>query len=694
MRTLVAVGAAAAGTALAYAIPRGGFIVLGLGLGLAVLWATAVVRRRSPVPPAAVLAAASLPFVSLGRTARPLVLPLLTVLAVGTVQMSWAIQVLAGTAVVVLAWFAVIHPELRWLAKMLADAERAADSLHVTIGKHLVWLVVLTLSAIPLWREAASTAEFFGMIGGPAAFLLVLGLVLWAAALALRLIGHATSYLRVVFAVVLGLCVVRLAMAGGLIPGDDAVTDAAPGLLAVGAGALLALSVGEAGCAAVLLWAPKSRPGPLLAAVRAVSRKRWGGGSQLRLRSSKNAGRIAPLRAAREYGLTAAVAASLALLAATVIGLLATAGGGRDLNRPGHLARGSVGPAPPRSDRELAAMYAPVLALTGDERWSPVRVDAYVKRAVLDGKPVPGGRPAALPPSCADAVATPCHRLTIKCSTGHQPCAQSDLAARSVGLHSVEIHRPPEGATYVRVLRRARPATDGSPDPFAPWTRGNTGLAGLSTLIQYWYFYYYDEWEAPAFAGLLTQRHESDWEAVTIGLTDARPLFVGYSEHCSGRWVRWPDVEVSSSPGVGGPTHPLVAVARGSHANYPEADQERSPDWTRCAGAPAGLTTLVSYASNIRDKTEYAWLWQQPPAGLRLVDARTPPMSYRGSWGQYDETNLSNFRSIRVGGLGHGPLSPPLQTLWHHPLEKILCNYGGPAHFTPRGCPPGAAGSS
>ena len=32
------------------------------------------------------------------------------------------------------------------------------------------------------------------------------------------------------------------------------------------------------------------------------------------------------------------------------------------------------------------------------------------------------------------------------------------------------------------------------------------------------------------------QHHEGDWEAVTVGLSADRPLFVDWSAHCAGEW--------------------------------------------------------------------------------------------------------------------------------------------------------------
>jgi hypothetical protein len=33
---------------------------------------------------------------------------------------------------------------------------------------------------------------------------------------------------------------------------------------------------------------------------------------------------------------------------------------------------------------------------------------------------------------------------------------------------------------------------------------------------------------APVLGGRIVQRHEGDWEAVTVGLSDAKPLFVAF----------------------------------------------------------------------------------------------------------------------------------------------------------------------
>ena len=173
--------------------------------------------------------------------------------------------------------------------------------------------------------------------------------------------------------------------------------------------------------------------------------------------------------------------------------------------------------APAANDLDLARRYAPVLVFTAGERWTPVRVDPYVARAKLSG---PAGTPAKL--TDYDAVSScpqsrpHCYTLSIECPSGSEerahPVRRTPTALDQKSLHE-------EGAVYVRVVDRdALPLAQRK----AIFADGGPFGERLTKLIQYWYFYEYDEWEAPVFAGLLTQRHEGDWEAVTLGLEDDR----------------------------------------------------------------------------------------------------------------------------------------------------------------------------
>jgi hypothetical protein len=582
------------------------------------------------------------PLASLLRTVRPLLLPLLVVIAVGTVKLSIPIQLIAGLLLVLVSWRLVVAPEARKSGVKLSWRLRlvAGVAIFSAIAVALGALAVLLTRG--LWTEKA----YFETIGDLASGLLLLAVLLWVSAFAFRLFSFATTPLRALLAFNIGLALTIAAMAVGVLPGDPALVDARPSLIVLFAGIALALL-----------------------AVETVRSAIAGEGRKVRRGITSHAA---------EIGFGAAAVSALALAVATGYGMVDAAEKGQLLNPPEEeiVGIGSLPPVAVSGDggMELARRYAPVLVFTEDERWAPIRVDSYVAGAKLSG---PRGTPpgvdslaelAALP-ACPKSAKRACYALSIECESGGDPCSQARL-------------RPPgrlyrDGAAYIRVLEK--PAAPGAP-PGVFVDRGpyRDRLAGL---IQYWYFYRYNEWRAPVFAGLLTQRHEADWEAVTIGLdAGRRPLFVANSAHCAGSWSPWREVEASTL--LSGPrVHPLVAVAEGSHANYPDPEEKRAPDWTSCQDLPDGITTAISYASNIRDRTEYGWLWFPRADGWIKVTKKTPPMSFPGLWGDQGGITLRNFKSNPIGGPEDAPATPTLQALWRRPVATIFCG-----RFRPREC--------
>jgi lysophospholipase L1-like esterase len=622
-------------------------LLLGLAAGALLL---IVSRERTPTPRR--IAGALKPLVSLAKTARPLLLPLLVVIAVGTVKFSPVVQVLAGAILLVLAWRLIVAPEAKkseveW-GRRLAGKIALLSAIAIGLG------AVVVFAARRVWDDN----PYLQAIGDLASGLLLVAVVLWTFAFALRLFSFATTRVRAVLALAIGLALLILAMAVGVLPGKPAVHDAWPQLFTV-----------FAGCALVLLASDmvlSARAGEGESRGKPTS-KAAGGGKKKPLTS-----RVA------ELGFIAAAAAAVILAVSTGYGLIDAAEQGQPLNPPEDESAEAQALAPAATaddgNLELAKKYAPVLAFTKDERWAPIPVDSYVANATLSGPPGTPRKVSSLDElkACPLSAESWCYTLSIECESGDMPCAHG--SPHTPG----RLYR--DGAVYVRVLNKGElPATEPQ-DVFAEL---GPYRAKLTTLIQYWYFYYYDEWEAPVFAGLLTQRHEADWEAVTLGLDgNRRPLFVADSAHCAGSWRPWKKIEASTL--LPGPRiHPLVAAAEGSHANYADPNQRRSPDWASCAGAPAGITTALSYASNIRDKTEYGWLWYPPADADAWILARPdePPMSFKGSWGADDRTTLRNFRSNPLGDPGHGPLSPPLQALWREPVKLIFCG-----KYTPRTC--------
>ena len=97
---------------------------------------------------------------------------------------------------------------------------------------------------------------------------------------------------------------------------------------------------------------------------------------------------------------------------------------------------------------------------------------------------------------------------------------------------------------------------------------GRVVPSGDYTYLQYWFFYVYNNWE---------NEHESDWEMITVELDkDMIPQRVGYSQHTKvpsiwkgGEVVPWEKVEENG--------HPVVYVAKGSHASYPTSGSTNVP---------------------------------------------------------------------------------------------------------------------
>jgi hypothetical protein len=198
---------------------------------------------------------------------------------------------------------------------------------------------------------------------------------------------------------------------------------------------------------------------------------------------------------------------------------------------------------------------------------------------------------------------------------------------------------------------------------------GRAARTGDSIVLQYWYFYPDDVWSyeyRPS--DFVWQAHEGDWEVVNVVLgPDRAPVEVGYSQHCAGQRRAWASVQRI------GETHPVVHVARGSHANYftpgvhfiapaciPPAAQNvlrimglgpNVPDWHfpgRVSG-PAGTggdTTLMKVAS---DDTE-GWL------------------AFPGTWGE-----IQTFHSplTLTVPFGTSPVGPAFHRVWDEPLPTL-----------------------
>ena len=608
------------------------------------------------------------PLLDLGGTVLPLLFPAVVAAVVGIYLLPAPVQLALIPLVILATWFGLLRPWLGQSVDAVVAAVQWFTPRRALVHFLIAALVVAVIVAVVVAASDLSPHDLNPVQhrAGAASTILAVAFIGWMLAMLLRLVGFGNSLIRLLIALVAIPLLYRGATYAGLIGGYDRLAGhwwAEPGLLAAVLAGLLAIAV-VAQIVEMIVHPEVPEKG----------------------------------RFASRWGLPDGLAATLSglgfvivLLAGIGIGIAALEGVREeaDYQRQGDALPAGVAPGQPppgewpkdipldpQNDLRLAAQYSPVLQMTKGERWAPESVDEYVRRAYLirsNGKARTNLDPSKLGRyRCKPLDKPPCFTLTVsqvdkhgtvtdECSSGSLPCARPITHREG---------RRYQGAAYFRVLRLGRKPPDKSPNAFRDVGHYFRPGQQPSTLIQYWFFYPYDEWSRPVLTGQLTQRHEADWEAVTVGLSGTGPIFVAYSAHCGSTELAWGKTRAAADQDTD--LHPLVAVAEGSHANYARAHDSRAPDWAACAHGPEGVTKLISYASNIRDETGDAWTWT--PSELLPADQRFEPMNFPGTWGLRDITNLKNQRSQPLGTPGPGPATPSLQDLWQNPLKKIFCH--------------------
>ena len=590
---------------------------------------------------------------SLGRALTPVIVPLLFVAAFASAYYSLWVQVAAGATAVFLClylWFSdgrigldraqagdwaqrVSHrPAMtaqRAAARVIPNALPAQLVRRVWIRRSVKVLgVVLALVAI------AGVVEAFGT-----RWTIRLAAIGFLVLIAARLVGYATWWVRILVVVTIGLLGYRVAAFVGFAPGNGPVSEG--WLFSLSFAIPLGLLVALLGLEAFLLH---NKPPP--------DQTNW----QQLLR-------------------TVGFATSFAVAGLLLFGMAAghrVITEGTNAFRLAYDASPTVDAEPLRGatfKERLAWTYAPMLRLHHDEEFPPGSADDYRDHATTTEVACRRGqRPPCLQLSCPDC-ATPRPSSTNAADTSAAQGAKTETDWHDEGV-----------VFYARVLEG---------DELASWPG-----VDLALLVQYWIFYDYDLWDAETALGTLTQKHDADWEFVAIGLKSAtEPLFLALSAHCGGQLVPWnqrlavlADVPVPESKAVRivlpkGPikqrrnpsaTHPLVAVARGSHANYADDSRERPPDWGSCMKLPSKALGPLVYAASVRDETE-------PVDGtgelvqatdIRIVTRATAPFDLRGAWG----TETIEFGQRTWSGRP-GPRSPPLQTgSWDGLIRSLLCD--------------------
>jgi hypothetical protein len=635
------------------------------------------------------------------RELAPLLLPLVIVLLFMSRGLSVTVQLALGPLLLALAWLIVAADVVAAyfvvvrLPRIVRWAASSGEGRRVL--RNAVVVVVFGLLVIVLFNRAIDRLHVYGVAGdleGGTAQVIVFALGLWLVAFILCAFGAGTTKTRFLISSALVLVVLRFAAAAGLIPGWDGFWSRLGGdTLWLILGLLLPLAFGIAE-------------------------------SVVARRDGRHVNAIVPplLNEVAGYGgFVAALTSALLLAGATGWAIVET--NAATVDQPANQAGTPIRPADsatPSSifsgshNRErlvaLAARFGPILDLSRSENYGPESVADFLARntlsliattsisktgAAYEALTVPvwaeretkagtGGQPDDPPKpeqqlvpraGVDDLTAKTCRGrggCTLACPDPTRFCVQRQTAPAEPPAAGTDF-----GVAYSHIIANGgRPLTGPSPWKDQP---GEQPIA----VVEYWLFYPYDYSETFTPLGILTQQHESDWEFVAVGLAPTHPLFVAYSAHCGGTWADWNDayVDAPDQPTATSSTHPLVAVATGSHANYRDGKQARPPDWSSCKGNISGETTwALSYAASIRDRTEHGGSWIDTPA-VDLVDGEPhSPVYFNGYWGRSDVTRLRNLRPDLppIYRANHGPTSPPAHASWSHPLTTIFCS----SHWT------------
>lgn len=241
----------------------------------------------------------------------------------------------------------------------------------------------------------------------------------------------------------------------------------------------------------------------------------------------------------------------------------------------------ALGPRPAASAVQLAAKYAPVLRLASREPYRPLRLEDYLTKTVLrSGSPPHGTLEQAQPTLFSLPVTSAPTYLDIR-------SAEPNLhASRYPGIEQqLELARP-RPTVYFHLADQP--------------TQGRVA-------IEYWLLYLYNDFY---------DQHEADWEGVTVLLENGAPLGATYSQHQGRMWIAWSALPTTA-------THPIVYVARGSHAEYPKAGRYSIRVCWTLYGRHCSTTPRVDDAEGGGSTLAPAAYTLQPFAGT----------GYTGSWG-------------------------------------------------------------
>jgi hypothetical protein len=159
--------------------------------------------------------------------------------------------------------------------------------------------------------------------------------------------------------------------------------------------------------------------------------------------------------------------------------------------------------------------------------------------------------------------------------------------------------------------------------------------SGTDTIIQYWMYYAFNNGEL--------NQHEGDWEMVQVVLSNGNPSWVAYSQHHSGQWATWDQVEKDGN-------NIKVYVARGAHANYLRSYSGKLGIASDIVGDNGEVLKSGDYT--LADLDDQDWL------------------DFAGRWGEIGQGSAEEAASSSILGRAgpHGPQFREDGKMWDDPV--------------------------
>lgn len=272
--------------------------------------------------------------------------------------------------------------------------------------------------------------------------------------------------------------------------------------------------------------------------------------------------------------------------------------------------------------------FAPLLVLQDGERYGLAHPDAFIADASL--------RWSRLGPN-----ATVMEGRQIDAERLGATCTQIDAGCYRYGKWTSRDFTRPHDDNRSRVTR------GGNGFYLDASSEGRRGAADApvffertTNAITYWFFYAY------SYPGKVTRRevpldvlgHEGDWERITVILGEGgSPVAVNYHQHDESTRISWQETcktNRNTARCQSDGTHPVVFVAKGSHASYPKAGMTRE-----CL---AGVFCSV----DIHQEGETRATWRRSLGNVTVE----PWYGFGGAWGRV--SNVPRWAKHFTGPLG------------------------------------------